>query len=57
MFPFDAKRLGNAQRWAQFFALPEIGSESHDLALIFLLQPFQNDAGIKPSGKDQNHAV
>ena len=57
MFRFDTQGFGNAARRAKFFALPQIGGEGHHFTLIFLLQPFQDDAGVETSGEGQNHTL
>ena len=38
----------------ELLALPQIGGEGHDLATIFDLKPFQDDASVEPTriGKD-----
>jgi len=45
-----AKLLGFFARGFQFFTLADIGGEGDDFALIFILQPFQNDRGIQAAG-------
>ncbi|VXC69819.1 hypothetical protein SPHINGOAX6_40046 [Sphingomonas sp. AX6] len=41
--------LGLGARGLQLLALPQIGGEGDDLAVIILLEPFQDDAGVEPA--------
>jgi hypothetical protein len=52
-----ARLLGLAPRGLELLALAEIGGEGHDLALIFLLQPFQDHAGVQPARIGEDDAV
>ena len=55
MLRLDAEGFRNPACRPQFLALPQIGGKGHHLALIFLLQPLEDDAGIEAAGKGQNH--
>jgi hypothetical protein len=37
-------------RGLKFFALAQIGRERHDLAVVGVLQPFENDRGVEAAG-------
>jgi hypothetical protein len=50
----DAEQLGLLARRRQLLALAEIGGESHDLAAIGGLQPFQDDRRVEPAGIGQH---
>ena len=45
----DAEHFGLLARRLQLFALAQIGGEGHHLAIIRLLQPFQDDRGVQPA--------
>ena len=44
-------------RRLELLALAEIGGEGHDLAIIGLLQPFQDHAGVEPARIGEDDAV
>ena len=48
-------RLG--ARGLELLALPEVGSEGDDLAIIGHLQPFEDDRGVEPARIGEHHAV
>jgi hypothetical protein len=56
MFRLHAECLSDPARRAEFFTLPQIRGEGHHFTLIFLLQPFQDNTGIKAAGKSENYA-
>jgi len=53
----DPGLLRLAPRRFQFLALPEIGGEGDDLALIGLLQPLEDDAGVEAARIGEDYAV
>src|SRR3546814_15283125 len=54
VFGLDTSGLGLLARGLEFLALPEIGGEGADLALIGRLEPFEDHARVQPAriGKD-----
>ena len=52
-----ARPLGLAPHRLELFALAEIGSEGHHLALIFLLEPLQDHARVQPARIGEDDAV
>ena len=53
----DAGHLRLLAGGLQLLALPEVGGEGHHLALIGLLQPFQDHARIQPARIGENDTV
>ncbi len=49
VFGPHAQHLRLAPRGFDFLALAEVGGEGHDLRIIFSLQPFEDDRGVKPA--------
>jgi hypothetical protein len=47
VFFLDPQQQRLGARGFQFFALTEVGGEGHHFAAIFVLQPFQDNRGIK----------
>ncbi len=47
VFRLDPQHHRFFARWFQFFALPQVGGEGHDLTPVLRLQPLQNDRGIE----------
>src|SRR3546814_17744584 len=56
LFGLDTRGLGLLARGREFLALPEIGGEGDDLAIIGLLEPFEDHARVQPAriGKDDS---
>src|SRR3546814_3140119 len=56
VFGLDTRGLGLLARGLEFLALPEIGGEGDDLAIIGLLEPFEDHARVQPAriGKDDS---
>ena len=53
----DAEHLGFGAGRLQFLALAQIGGEGDHLAVIGLLQPFQNDRGVQAAGIGEDDFV
>src|SRR5438309_1247417 len=49
VFRTDAEHLRLGPRGLDLFSLAEVGSEGHDLRVIFGLQPLQDDRGVEPA--------
>ena len=50
----DPHQLGLVSRRLEFLALTEVGGEGHDLAVVCLPQPFEDDAGVEAAGKGEH---
>jgi hypothetical protein len=57
MLGLHAHQLGLAARRFQFLALTEIGGEGHHLALILLLQPFEDHACVEAAREGQHDTL
>ena len=53
----DAEEFRLLPRRLELLALAEIGGEGHDLAAVSLLQPFQDDRGVEPTGIGEHHLL
>ena len=53
----DAHQLRLGARRLEFLALAEIGGEGDDLAIVGLLQPFEDDAGVEAARIGEDHAI
>ena len=50
LFGLDAELQRLGARRLEFLALTEVGGESYHLALVGVLQPFQDDRGVEAAG-------
>jgi hypothetical protein len=57
MFGLDPHQLGLGARRLELLALPQVGGEGHDFALVRRLKPLQDDAGVEPAGVGEHHAA
>jgi hypothetical protein len=53
----DAEHLRLAPGRLEFVALAEVGGEGHDLAVVGLLQPLEDDRGVEPARIGEHHLV
>ena len=54
---FHAHRLGFGAGRAEFFALADVGSESHHFAVVSLLQPAQDHGSVQPAGVGEDDFI
>ena len=57
VFGFDPGLFRLAPCGFELLALAEVGGEGHDLALIGLLEPFQDDAGVEAARISEDDAI